>query len=214
MQFDFDAMTPATRFNFLTGAVVPRPIALVTTLDAGGTPNAAPYTFFNIAGTNPPVVTLTVLPTADGRMKDTGANILQSKEFVVNLVSEDLATAMNITCIDAPAGRNELEIAGLETASSVKVKPPRIAKSPVALECVLHTTVPLSTNQFIAIGRVTLAHIEDAFVLDAGSATLDTAAMHLIGQMQGAKTYTRTTDQFTMDRPTWADWINRGKVKL
>jgi flavin reductase (DIM6/NTAB) family NADH-FMN oxidoreductase RutF len=128
MQFDFDAMPPAARFAFLTGAVVPRPIALITTLTPDGTINAAPYTFFSIAGTEPPVVTVTVLPTPDGRMKDTGANILHAKEFVVNLVSEDLAEAMNVTCIDAPADVDEMALAGLAPAPSVKIKTTRRAE--------------------------------------------------------------------------------------
>lgn len=213
MQFNFEAMSPAARFSFLTGAVVPRPIALITTLNAEGTRNAAPYTFFSIAGTEPPVVTVTILPTADGRMKDTGANILRSKEFVVNLVSEELAEAMNITCIDAPPGVDETALAGLDTLPSTRVGPPRVALSPVALECVLHGTVPLSENQVIVIGRVVCAHARDAIVLDAREPLLDTTAMHLIGGMHGAKWYTRTSELISMDRPSWSDWVGPGKVK-
>jgi flavin reductase (DIM6/NTAB) family NADH-FMN oxidoreductase RutF len=214
MQFDFDAMPPAARFAFLTGAVVPRPIALITTLTPDGTINAAPYTFFSIAGTEPPVVTVTVLPTPDGRMKDTGANILHAKEFVVNLVSEDLAEAMNVTCIDAPADVDEMALAGLAPAPSVKIKTPRVARSPIALECVLHSTVPLSTNQLIIIGRIVHAHASDEIVLDAREPLLDTNAMHLIGGMHGAKWYTRTSDLFAMERPTWSDWVLRGNAKI
>ena len=213
MQFDFDAMTPAARFAFLTGAVVPRPIALITTLSADGACNAAPYTFFSIAGTEPPVVTVTVLPTPDGRMKDTGANILRAKEFVVNLVSEDMAEAMNVTCIDAPAGIDELALAELAAAPSTKIKTPRVARSPIALECVLHTTVQLSTNQFIAIGRIVHAHARDDLVLDAQAPLLDTPAMHLVGGMHGTKWYTRTSGLFEIERPSWSDWLHRGKVR-
>jgi flavin reductase (DIM6/NTAB) family NADH-FMN oxidoreductase RutF len=212
MQFDFDAMFPAARFAFLTAAVVPRPIALITTLSRAGNCNVAPYTFFSIAGTEPPMVTVTVLPTPDGRMKDTGTNILHSKEFVINLVSEDLAEAMNLTCIDAPAEVDEMALAGLAPAPSVKIKPPRVARSPVALECVLHSTVPLSANQYIALGRIVHAHVNDELVLDAHAPLLDTNAMHLVGGMHGAKWYTRTSDLFSMDRPTWNDWIREGKA--
>lgn len=213
MQFDFEKMSPAARFAFLTGAVVPRPIALITTLTPQGGCNAAPYTFFSIAGTEPPVVTVAVLPTPDGRMKDTGANILHSKEFVVNLVSEDLAAAMNLTCIDAPAGTDELLLTQLESAPSVKIKTPRIERSPISLECVLHTTVPLSPNQLIIVGRVVQAYARDALVRDPREPLLDTNAMQLIGGMHGAKWYARTSDQFAMDRPTWADWVREGKAK-
>lgn len=213
MQFNFDVMSPAARFAFLTSAVVSRPIALITTLSPTGTCNAAPYTFFSIAGTEPPMVTVTVLPTPDGRMKDTGANILHSKEFVINLVSEDLAEAMNLTCIDAPADVDEMALAGLAPATSVKIKPPRVARSPVALECVLHSTVPLSANQLIALGRIVHAHVKDEIVLDTHEPLLDTNAMHLIGGMHGAKWYTRTADLLSMDRPTWNDWVRDEKVK-
>lgn len=211
MQFDFDSMSPLARFSFLTGAVVPRPIALITTLDPAGRCNAAPYTFFSIAGIDPPVVTVTVLPHAEGRMKDTGAHALARGEFVVNLVSESLAEAMNITCIDAPPGEDELVLAGLTAAASVKVETPRIAESPVSLECKLHTTVPLSANQVILVGRIVQAQVADACVIDPREATLDTPALKLIGGMHGAKFYTRTSDLFAMDRPTWAAWQRDGK---
>lgn len=212
MQFDFDVMSPAARFSFLTAAVVPRPIALITTLTPDGVCNAAPYSFFSIAGTEPPLVTVTVLPTTDGRMKDTGANILHSKEFVINLVSEGLAEAMNVTCIDAPTGVDELALAELCPAPSIKINAPRVARSPVALECVLHTTVPLSTNQLIVVGRIVHAHVSDEMVLDAREPLLDTNAMRLIGGMHAARWYTRTSDIFAMDRPTWDAWSRESKV--
>ena len=131
MEFDFDVMSAAQRFAFLTGAVVPRPIALISTLNPAGDCNAAPYTFFGLAGSDPPVVSVTVFPTADNRMKDTAANILRVNEFVVNLVSEELAGAMNVTCINAPAGVSELELAGLATAPSIKIATPRIDRKSV-----------------------------------------------------------------------------------
>ncbi len=209
MDFDFESMTPTDRFTFLTGTVVPRPIALITTVSPSGAVNAAPYTFFSIAGIDPPIVTVTVLPTADGRMKDTGANILATGDFVVNLVSEDLATAMNTTCIDAPPGVNELDLAGLESTPSTKVRPPRIAASPVALECRLHSTVPLSANQVLIVGRIVQGHVADRFVTSARDFAFDTAGFRLIGGMHGAKWYARTSDLFEMERPTWATWAGK-----
>ncbi len=205
MDFDFEGMSPTARFAFLTGTVVPRPIALITTVSPSGALNAAPYTFFSIAGIDPPIVTVAVLPTADGRMKDTGENILSTGEFVVNLVSEDLAAAMNTTCIDAPPGVNELALANLETAPSATVRPPRIAASPVALECRLHSTVPLSANQVLVVGRIIQAHVADKFVINPNEPIFDTPAFRLIGGMHGAKWYTRTADLFEMERPTWAN---------
>lgn len=212
MQFDFEAMAPMDCFEFLTGTVVPRPIALITTLSTDGKTNAAPYSFFNILGIDPPVIAVTVLPSPGGRMKDTGANILATGEFVVSLVSEGMAEAMNVTCIDAPPGVDELAIAELATAPSIKVNPPRVASSPVAFECRVHTSVPLSTNQVIIIGRIVEAHVADAHVLDSQRYIFDTANFRMIGAMHAAKWYTRTTDRFAMDRPTWAEWVKQGKV--
>lgn len=165
MLFDFEQMTPLQSLEFLTGTVVPRPIALISCRSPEGLVNAAPYSFFNIMGIEPPVVAFTVLPGPDGRMKDTGRNIRATREFVVNLVSEQMAEAMNITCIDAPAEVEELVLAGLKSVPSIKVKTPRIEASPVAFECVLHADVPLSSNQFIAIGRIVQAHVAEEFVL-------------------------------------------------
>jgi len=212
MQFDFEAMWSMQCFEFLTGTVVPRPIALITTLSADGKPNAAPYSFFNIMGIDPPVVALGVLSAPHGRMKDTGNNILATGEFVANLVSEELAEAMNVTCIDAPPGVDELAIAGLATTPSVKVAPPRVASSPVAFECRVHASVPVAPDQLIVIGRIVEAHVADPFILDAQRYLFDTPALQLIGSMHGAKWYARTTDLFAMERPVWADWVKQGKV--
>jgi flavin reductase (DIM6/NTAB) family NADH-FMN oxidoreductase RutF len=212
VQFDFEAMSAMQRFEFLTGTVVPRPIALITTLSADGKLNAAPYSFFGIMGIDPPVMAFTVLPTADGRMKDTGENVLATGECVVNLVSETMAEAMNVTCIDAPPGVDEVAIAKLETAPSFKVKPPRIAASPVAFECRLHTSVPLSPSQAIIIARIVEAHVADACVVDAARHLFDTPGLRLIGAMHAARWYARTTDRFAIDRPSWADWVKQGKV--
>ena len=104
---------------------------------------------------------------------------------------------------------DELRLAGLATIPSSKVGAPRIEASPVALECVLHSEVPLSTNQFIAIGRIVRAHVADEFVLAAPKHLFDTPGLQLIGAMHAAKWYARTSDRFAMDRPTWADWVRR-----
>ena len=140
MDFNLDQMSATDRYELLLGTVVPRPIALITTLDVDGKLNAAPYSLFNVMGHEPPVVAVSVLPHPTGRLKDTGANILATEEFVVNLVPEEMAEAMNISCIDAPAGYDELKLAKLAIAPSRRVKPPRIAASPWRsnVACSLH----------------------------------------------------------------------------
>ena len=212
MQFDFETMAPVDRYKILVSTVVPRPIAWVTSLNHDGVPNAAPYSFFNVMGTDPPIVVVGVQSHSERRFKDTGHNILSSTEFVVHLVSEATAEAMNVTCIDAPPGVDELRLAGLETAPSVKVKPPRIVASPVAFECKVHTSLTFSPHQAIVVGRVVHAHIHDEYVLDRDRHYIDTPKLKLVGRMHGTGWYSRSNDQFVLERPVWADWVKAGKV--
>jgi flavin reductase (DIM6/NTAB) family NADH-FMN oxidoreductase RutF len=212
MQFDFEAMTANDRYKIMMSTIVPRPIAWVVSLDADGTPNAAPYSFFNGMGSDPPILCIGVLRHPEKRFKDTAHNILETSQFVVNLVSEATAEAMNITCIDAPPGVDELKLAGLETTPSLKVKPPRISASPVAFECVTHTVMNFSPGQAMLIGRIVAAHVADDCVLDAAKHHVDTPKLRLVGRMHGSGTYVRTSDRFRMERPVWAEWMKAGKV--
>lgn len=213
VEFDFETMPTASRYKILVSTVVPRPIAWVTTLTSAGVANAAPYSFFNVMGNDPPIVVIGVQGHPENRFKDTGQNILTSAEFVVNLVSEATAEAMNVTCIDAPPGVDELKLAGLATTPSVKIRPPRIAASPVAFECKVHTSLTFSPHQAIVIGRVVQAHVADDFVLDGARCHIDTPKLKLVGRMHGTGWYTRTGDQFQLERPVWADWVKDGKVE-
>lgn len=131
----------------------------------------------------------------------------------MSLVSEQLAEAMNIACIDAPPEFSELELAKLQSAPSVAVKPPRVATSPVSYECILETTLSFGKNQLVIFGRILNAHVEDRFVIDAEQALIDTPGLALVDAMHGAKWYSRMSDLFSMDRPTWKEWIGRGKVR-
>jgi flavin reductase (DIM6/NTAB) family NADH-FMN oxidoreductase RutF len=206
MRFDLDPDTPQISYKLLTACVTPRPIAWVSSLSTQGVVNAAPYSFFNAMGHTPPTVAIGILADPEKGWKDTARNILDNSEFVVNLVSEDLGLAMNQTCINAPADVSEMEIAGLQSAPSTHIKPPRIAGAPVSFECVTHTVVTTGPCQAIVIGQVRAIHIEDRFVLDAERAHIDTPALGLIGRMHGAGWYTRSADQFQLDRPDYATW--------
>lgn len=206
MRFDLDPATPQISYKLLASTVTPRPIAWVTSQSQTGVVNAAPYSFFNAMGHTPPTVAIGMLADAEKGWKDTPRNILDTGFFVVNLVAEDLAAEMNQTCMNAPAGVSELEIAGLEAAPSTHVPPPRIALAPVAFECKTHTVVTTSSQQAIVIGQVLAIHVEDRFVMDKDRAYIDTPAMGLIGRMHGSGWYTRTGDTFQMDRPEYADW--------
>jgi flavin reductase (DIM6/NTAB) family NADH-FMN oxidoreductase RutF len=206
MRFDLDPNTPQFSYKLLTACVTPRPIAWVSTLGTNGVINAAPYSFFNAMGHTPPTVAIGILADPEKGWKDTARNILDSGEFVVNLVPEAMAAQMNQTCINAPTDVSELEIAGLQTAQSTHIKSPRIAGVPVSFECKTHTLVTTGPNQAIVIGQVHAIHISDQYVLDAEKGYIDTPALGLIGRMHGAGWYTRTSDTFQMERPDYATW--------
>ncbi|MET4577706.1 flavin reductase family protein [Ottowia thiooxydans] len=201
MYFDFGAQPAQTNYNLLTATVTPRPIAWVTTRSSTGVLNAAPYSFFNVMGHQPPTVALGMMRHASGSLKDTAANILETGEFVVNLVPESLVQQMNQTCADYPSDVNELEQAGLVALPARHVKAPLIKGSPVSLECVALTSLVTGPHQTVVIGRVLAAHIDDALVLDAEQGFVNTPALGLISRMHGGGWYARSTDLFQVARP-------------
>jgi flavin reductase (DIM6/NTAB) family NADH-FMN oxidoreductase RutF len=205
-------MAPMDRYELLLGTILPRPITIVTTLSAGGALNAAPYSLFNVASHDPPVIMIAILPHPEGRLKDTATNIFATREFVVNLVPRMMAEAMNITNLDAPPERNELALAGLEAVPSATIKPPRIATSPVAFECRLLTALSFNSHQAVIFGQVTTAFVSDDVVLDAARCIIDTPKLDLFGAMHAARWYCAATDRFEMVRPTWAEWVQQGRT--
>jgi flavin reductase (DIM6/NTAB) family NADH-FMN oxidoreductase RutF len=203
MRWDLDQVATPIAYKLLAATVMPRPIAWVVTQDATGAVNAAPYSFFNVMGSAPPTIALGMLADPARGFKDSARNILDTGEFVVNLVPERLVSAANLTSIDAPRGVDELTLAGLATTASVHVKPPRITDSPVAFECRTHTTVETGPGQLVVIGLVIAVHIDDRFVLDAGRAHIDTPALDLVARSYGSD-YVRSHDTFQLQRPAWA----------
>ncbi len=204
MLFDFETLPAPERYKLLTATIVPRPIAWVVTQDAEGRRNAAPYSFFNAVASDPPTIILGVGARGGGR-KDTLANILALGEFTVCMVSAPLLESMNVTAIDFAPEVDELEEAGLATVASEKVRPPRIADSPVALECALHQTIPLGEHTLV-LGRVRALHVRDDCVLNPARRYIDTPALELVGRMHGAGWYARTTDRVELPRMTTAQW--------
>jgi flavin reductase (DIM6/NTAB) family NADH-FMN oxidoreductase RutF len=207
MLFDFETLEPMQRYKLLLATVMPRPIAWVTSLDTDGRLNAAPFSFFNAFAADPPTVALGVGNHAPGRLKDTKRNILDTQEFVVNLVSYSVREAMLITSIPFPPGTDELAEAGLTTVPSDKVAPPRIAKSPVSMECRLLQLVPLG-NFGLILGQVLRMHVRDEAVLDATRQHIDAEKLDLIGRMEGGW-YMRTTTRFEMPPIPLEDWNGR-----
>ncbi|MNT29109.1 Flavin reductase like domain protein [compost metagenome] len=153
-------------------------------------------------GHQPPTVAIGLMRHASGELKDTGANIIETGEFVVNLVPESLVRQMNETCADYPADVDELEAAGLTALPASHVRPPLIQGSPVSLECVSQATVVTGPRQIVVIGRVLGAHVDDAFVRDAARGHVDAPALGLIARMHGGGWYARSTDTFQLARPT------------
>lgn len=207
MDFDLRRLPRADRYKIMGSSITPRPIAWVTTRGADGVTNAAPYSFFNMMGDDPPTIALGLLPAAGGGLKDTATNILETGEFVVNLVAEAMAEAMNVTCMDAPRGVDELACAGVGAAPSQAIAPVRIADAPVSFECRTLHAIETGPAQTVVIGEVLVAHVRDDLVLDADRRHLDTPAMGLIARMHGAGWYARSTDLFQMERPTYAAWL-------
>lgn len=205
MRWDLDKVAEPIAYKLLAATVMPRPIAWVVTQSAQGVLNAAPYSFFNVMGSAPPTIVLGLMADPKRGFKDTAANILATGEFVVNLVPEALVQQMNTTAVDAPTGVNELDLAGLATAASVHIRPPRITASPVAFECRMLSSVVTGPHQTIVIGRVLAVHIDDRFILNPERAHIDTPALNLVARSYGSS-YVRSHDTFELDRPKWAEW--------
>ncbi len=206
MLFDFDKLSPQDRYKLLVSTVGPRPIAWVVTQDAKGVTNAAPFSFFNAISGDPPLVIIGIGGRKPGDAKDTGNNIRETGQFVVNMVSDANAQAMNVTAIDFPHGVDEIAEAGLTTLPSSKIKVPRIAESPVAFECERFMNIDLGTDRTLVIGKVLAVHVRDDAVLNAERCYIDNEKLDLIGRLHGAGWYSRTRDRFEMPRIALANW--------
>lgn len=185
-------------YKLLIGSVVPRPIAFVSTISAEGIPNLAPFSFFNVICANPPVVSF-----ASGFRtpeKDTLANVRANGEFVVNIVTEEIAEQMNLCSGDYQAGVDEFKVSGLTPAPSDLIRPPRVAESPMNMECKVLQILDISTRPMggsLIIGEVVRFHMRRAMMHDF---RIDPDELRAIGRMGGSE-YTRTRDRFEMLRP-------------
>ena len=186
-------------YAILAGLVMPRPIAWVTTLNNDGSVNAAPFSFFNVFGDDPPLVIFAPGDRTDGTPKDSALNAKRTGEFVVNLVSEEVKEAMNLTSATLPHGASEIMHAGLETLPSSVVAPPRIAAAPAALECKVHSVQEIGSNRII-LGIVHRVHVQDG-IFDAKRLRIHQEIYHPVGRMGSPNWYCHTADLFEMVRP-------------
>ena len=201
MEIDLAQLRPREAYALLISTILPRPIAWVSTVSPEGRGNLAPFSFFQGVTANPPTLLFVVANTRDGARKDTLRNVEATREFVVNLVPFALAEAMNATSASLPHGESEFERFGIGSSPSARVRPPRVAASPVAMECTLDRTVtvgegPLAGN--VVFGRIVHAHLDDS-VLGADGRP-DPAKLDLIGRL-GGEGYVRTRERFDLRRP-------------
>ena len=203
--FDPAQLGPQQNYKLLAASVVPRPIAFISSVDAEGVRNLAPYSFFTVASANPPIIcfcpSVREPKNGLGATKDTLENIRATGEFVVNIVSEELAEKMNQTAAQVPPSVDEFALAGLTPAASEAVGAPRVAESLVQMECRLVQIVPVSALPMggsLVLGEVVRFHVADEVL--APGLHIDPDRLHAVGRMSGAD-YVRTTDRFSLERP-------------
>ena len=195
------------RYKLLCAVVVPRPIALVTTLDVNGAVNAAPFSFFNVFSEDPPLIVLGLQHKPDRTPKDTTRNIERDGEFVVQMVDEALAKAMNDCAVDFPSGESEVSALGLATLPSVDIKVPRLAAAPFALECKRSVSLAFGPGRELWSAK-SCASMRAKGLLDTESMYVDFAAYRPIGRLFG-NLYSYQREPFTMDRENHAQWAAR-----
>ncbi|HEV2695046.1 MAG TPA: flavin reductase family protein [Verrucomicrobiae bacterium] len=199
MELDLENEYADRAYQILASLVTPRPIALVTTISEDGKVNAAPFSFFNLMGANPPICAFAPGDRDDGSPKDTPRNIRSTHEFVVNLVDESIAEAMNKCAASLPYGENELVHAGLHSAPSSVVKPPRIVEAPASLECTEWGTLQIGGNRMV-IGLIKRVHLRDE-LFDVQKRRINTDKLKTIGRMASPHWYCKTGERFEMVRP-------------
>jgi len=201
MHIDPTTNAAIDNYKLLTNLVVPRPIAWVTSQNPQGIVNLAPFSFFNAVGSDPLYVFISVGNLDGGGVKDTARNISASREFVVNMVTEDVLAAMNISAADFPPDESELTAAGLQVAASLRIAVPRVAESQVSMECRLHSQQALGAYTLF-IGEVVMFHVADHLMGER----LHINGFAPIGRLGSPSYYCRTTDRFNLARMTYAKW--------
>jgi len=194
--FDFTALSSQQAYKLLSGAIVPRPIAWVTTVDLDGRTNAAPYSFFNCLSADPPIVALGVENHDDLRLKDTAANIRMTEEFTVNIVDFASVLPMIETANDYPPEVCELEKAGIETLPGIRNKAPQIAASPIRFECRKYVGLNIGKSREIILGEVVAMHARTGVVNAAHR--VDHTRLDAIGRLAGSF-YCRTNEAQSID---------------
>jgi len=192
---DPGTVAPGDFYRFMISVVVPRPIAFVSTMDAEGRLNVAPFSYFNAITNQPPLLGISINRRRGGP-KDTFRNIEHTKEFVVNTVDEALGERMVQTSGEWPEDVDEFRLAGLTPVPSDLVKPPRVGESPVSMECRLHRVIELGASFFV-VGEILRAHVRDDVLTDG---RVDIAKLHPLGRL-GGDGYSVVREVIHMPRP-------------
>jgi flavin reductase (DIM6/NTAB) family NADH-FMN oxidoreductase RutF len=202
--FDFRTLSARDRYKLMIGTVVPRPIALVTTVDLEGRINAAPFSFFNCLSADPPILAIGVENHPDMSFKDTALNVRLTEVFTVNIVSHAIAEAMHVCAVPFAADRNELEAAGLTAMPGAVVASPWIKQAPAAFECRRHVTLELGKSRQIILGEIVYAHYQSD-IIDVDRMRIDPAKLDAIARL-GGDTCATIRDRFEMSTPKLAEF--------
>jgi flavin reductase (DIM6/NTAB) family NADH-FMN oxidoreductase RutF len=209
LSYDPATLTPRDRYKMLISLVIPRPIALVTTIGPTGVVNAAPFSFFNVFSDEPPLCVLGLQARPNGSLKDTSAHIRDRGAFVVNLVDEALGEQMNQCAVDFPPEVSEIDAAKLNLLPSEKIKIPRIAEAPASLECRHYTTLEVSAQRRLAIGEIVQIHIRGG-LWDHGKMRVDMAQYRPLARLFG-NFYASLGAPFTHVRQSYEEWLKDQK---
>ena len=206
MKIDFQEISPRERYKLLSSTVIPRPIALVSTRGIDGVDNAAPYSFFNVFSEDPPILILGLQNKDDGAPKDTARNILDTGEFVVNLIDRKMVEAMNNCAVDFPPETSEFDVTGLSRSSCELIDVSRITEAPVAFECRQSFTIKLNKNRDICLGEVIYMHIRDN-IIDAKSKRIEIDNYEIVARLF-ADYYAGIEEPFSLERINMPTWYN------
>ncbi|MFS8602548.1 flavin reductase family protein [Priestia megaterium] len=200
LSIDPSTNTERENYKFLIGSIIPRPIAFVTTLSKGGTLNGAPFSYFNIVSSNPPMISLAI-QRKEGKPKDTTRNIMDLKEFVVHIVDEENVEKINITAANLPPEQSEIELAKLNSVNSEKVSVPGVKEAKIRMECTLEHVIALGDDESpgsdLIIGKVVQFHIKDELYENG---RVNHEGLGAVSRLAGHN-YAKIGEVFSIERP-------------
>ncbi|MEH6940614.1 flavin reductase family protein [Bacillus sp. JJ722] len=200
ISIDPNALSERENYKFLIGSIIPRPIAFVTTVASDGTLNAAPFSFFNIVSSNPPLISISV-QRKNGKRKDTATNIVELREFVVHIVDETIVDQVNKTAAQIPPNESEIALTNLTVIPSTKIATSGIKEAKVRMECMLERVIELGGDNNngcdLLIGKVVHYHIEENLY---NQGRIDQKALGAVSRLAGSD-YAKIGEVFSIERP-------------